>query len=162
MVRSSRPLLHLGAARCPRDTLTPRSCFPPRPPSTPPQSWKPVPRLRGTYLFPFCSHRRELDFLTFCITQPCLLRHFWFCLQHYVRLYWTGNRTDCGSPDCFNSAAHRHKTARTCRCNRVRRPLSFPPSWCHFSFGFPHGGVTPPLFIFSFHIRRPYMKTAVC
>ena len=39
--------------------------------------------------------------------------------QHYVRLYWTGNRTDCGSPDCLHSMAHRHKTAKTCKCSRV-------------------------------------------
>ncbi|KAI0280801.1 hypothetical protein BGY98DRAFT_293462 [Russula aff. rugulosa BPL654] len=38
---------------------------------------------------------------------------------HYVRLYSTGNRTDCGSPDCGYSVAHRHKTARTCKCNRT-------------------------------------------
>ncbi|KAI0264392.1 hypothetical protein BC834DRAFT_826572 [Gloeopeniophorella convolvens] len=38
---------------------------------------------------------------------------------HYVRLYSTGNRTDCGSPDCFHSGAHKHKTARSCFCSRV-------------------------------------------
>ncbi|KAH9987329.1 hypothetical protein BJV74DRAFT_504057 [Russula compacta] len=40
-------------------------------------------------------------------------------LQHYVRLYFTGNRTDCGSPDCLHSMAHKHKTARTCKCSRT-------------------------------------------
>ncbi|ETW83099.1 hypothetical protein HETIRDRAFT_163506 [Heterobasidion irregulare TC 32-1] len=40
-------------------------------------------------------------------------------LQHYVRLYSTGNTTDCNSPHCAFSAAHMHKTARTCMCHRV-------------------------------------------
>ncbi|KAI0064746.1 hypothetical protein BV25DRAFT_183299 [Artomyces pyxidatus] len=39
--------------------------------------------------------------------------------QHYVKLYSTGVRTDCGLPNCVHSANHMHKTARTCYCSQV-------------------------------------------
>ncbi|KAF9496771.1 hypothetical protein BDN71DRAFT_1388705 [Pleurotus eryngii] len=35
--------------------------------------------------------------------------------QHFVGLYYTGERTDCNSPKCGVSAAHRH-TAPNCPC----------------------------------------------
>ncbi|KAI0316558.1 hypothetical protein OF83DRAFT_237236 [Amylostereum chailletii] len=38
---------------------------------------------------------------------------------HYVRLYYTGNKTDCGSSTCALSTAHMHKTAKSCYCSRV-------------------------------------------
>ncbi|KAI0049785.1 hypothetical protein FA95DRAFT_1537523 [Auriscalpium vulgare] len=38
---------------------------------------------------------------------------------HYVRLYSTGVRTDCGSLTCVHSATHMHKTARQCTCSRA-------------------------------------------
>ena len=37
----------------------------------------------------------------------------------YVRLYYTGNVTDCNQPDCAKSAKHMHKTATTCFCTQV-------------------------------------------
>ncbi|KDQ24671.1 hypothetical protein PLEOSDRAFT_34021 [Pleurotus ostreatus PC15] len=39
--------------------------------------------------------------------------------QHFVGLYYTGERTDCNSPKCGVSAAHRH-TAPNCPCPKVR------------------------------------------
>ncbi|OCH93460.1 hypothetical protein OBBRIDRAFT_304031 [Obba rivulosa] len=38
--------------------------------------------------------------------------------QHYVKLYESGKRTDCGSPFCGVSSAHRH-TARNCGCPKA-------------------------------------------
>ena len=153
-------------------TLTPGCAFPS-------QSWKPVPRLRGTS-YPFIRESARLPDFTFPHRRP-LLRASLYNKQHYVRLYWTGNRTDCGSPDCLHSMAHRHKTARTCKCNRVRRshllpspslpfPLSSPflfvfvvaifivSDFTHFPRG---GHATEFLFSYvSVRHHRPYMKTA--
>ncbi|KAH9949243.1 hypothetical protein B0H21DRAFT_144703 [Amylocystis lapponica] len=53
--------------------------------------------------------------------------------QHFVKLYETGNKKDCGSENCGLSAAHRH-TARNCPCPRVygedRRILSLIQDRC--------------------------------
>ncbi|KAL6306054.1 hypothetical protein BKA93DRAFT_730182, partial [Sparassis latifolia] len=40
--------------------------------------------------------------------------------QHYVKLYESGNKTDCGSPTCGLSSSHKH-TARNCPCPKVRQ-----------------------------------------
>ncbi|EPQ54258.1 hypothetical protein GLOTRDRAFT_27801, partial [Gloeophyllum trabeum ATCC 11539] len=40
---------------------------------------------------------------------------------HNVVLYYTGNRTDCGSSTCALSSAHMHKTSKQCGCSRVIR-----------------------------------------
>jgi len=37
---------------------------------------------------------------------------------HYVRLYYSGETKDCGSPDCGLSPNHRHKTAKNCGCKK--------------------------------------------
>ncbi|KAI0753459.1 hypothetical protein C8Q80DRAFT_514399 [Daedaleopsis nitida] len=42
--------------------------------------------------------------------------------QHYVKLYESGNKTDCGSPGCALSAAHKHRPGqRTCTCSKMPR-----------------------------------------
>lgn len=41
--------------------------------------------------------------------------------QHFVTLYYSGNKFDCGSPTCALSSAHVHPGSRTCNCNRVSR-----------------------------------------
>ncbi|KAI0028863.1 hypothetical protein K488DRAFT_57619, partial [Vararia minispora EC-137] len=37
----------------------------------------------------------------------------------YVRVYFTGKKTDCGSRTCALSTAHMHKTTKVCSCSRV-------------------------------------------
>jgi hypothetical protein len=90
------------------------------------QLWESIPRLRGACFHSILNQREKLvpDSLLFCSVPTPFFFFFSFSLlkhpQHYVRLYSTGNKTDCGSPDCFYSSAHKHKTARTCYCSRVR------------------------------------------
>ena len=42
------------------------------------------------------------------------------CTQHFVILYYSGEKWDCGSPNCGLSSQHAHKNARNCPCPRVR------------------------------------------
>ena len=39
--------------------------------------------------------------------------------QHFVILYYSGEKWDCGSPNCGVSSAHAHKNARNCPCPKV-------------------------------------------
>lgn len=39
--------------------------------------------------------------------------------QHFVVVYYTGERFDCGKSDCKLSKEHMHKTAKECFCNSV-------------------------------------------
>ncbi|RPD75167.1 hypothetical protein L226DRAFT_534742 [Lentinus tigrinus ALCF2SS1-7] len=41
--------------------------------------------------------------------------------QHFVILYYSGEKWDCGSPNCGVSSAHAHKTARNCPCPKSYR-----------------------------------------
>ncbi|KAI0333310.1 hypothetical protein GY45DRAFT_1344213 [Cubamyces sp. BRFM 1775] len=44
--------------------------------------------------------------------------------EHYVKMYESGNKTDCGSPSCALSQAHKHRPGpgqRTCTCVRIPR-----------------------------------------
>ncbi|KAF8584410.1 hypothetical protein K439DRAFT_1285622, partial [Ramaria rubella] len=41
----------------------------------------------------------------------------------YKRLYYTGKVTDCNQPNCAKSAAHMHRTARTCYCIQIYNDL---------------------------------------
>ncbi|TDL25499.1 hypothetical protein BD410DRAFT_813289 [Rickenella mellea] len=52
-------------------------------------------------------------------TYECKGDYYRGC-QHYVRRYYTGNRTDCLEEDCKTSSAHKHKTARDCGCPQVK------------------------------------------
>ncbi|KAL6299878.1 hypothetical protein BKA93DRAFT_819717 [Sparassis latifolia] len=40
---------------------------------------------------------------------------------HYVLLYYSGEQTDCGRPNCGLSSAHIHKTAKNCPCPKTFR-----------------------------------------
>ncbi|KAH8109598.1 hypothetical protein DFH11DRAFT_1691130 [Phellopilus nigrolimitatus] len=51
-------------------------------------------------------------------TFECFGDYYRGC-QHYVVRYYSGERADCGSPDCKTSSEHRHKTARDCLCPKV-------------------------------------------
>ncbi|KAI0827667.1 hypothetical protein BC628DRAFT_1338220 [Trametes gibbosa] len=68
-----------------------------------------------------CQHRRD-----FTLTRAG---------QHYVKMYESGNKTDCGSPSCALSKAHKHRPGqRTCTCAKVphecRRVLSLIHARC--------------------------------
>ncbi|KZT25078.1 hypothetical protein NEOLEDRAFT_1066180, partial [Neolentinus lepideus HHB14362 ss-1] len=41
--------------------------------------------------------------------------------QHWVNIYYTGDKTDCGSETCKTSQSHKHKTARDCGCPTLKR-----------------------------------------
>ncbi|KAI0944123.1 hypothetical protein AcV7_002031 [Taiwanofungus camphoratus] len=53
--------------------------------------------------------------------------------QHYVKLYESGVKTDCGSSRCALSKAHSH-TARNCPCPRTydedRKVLNLIQDYC--------------------------------
>ncbi|KAH9902795.1 hypothetical protein C8Q73DRAFT_21826 [Cubamyces lactineus] len=38
---------------------------------------------------------------------------------HFVVLYYSGEKWDCGSPTCGLSAAHAHSNSRSCSCPRT-------------------------------------------
>ncbi|KAI0069582.1 hypothetical protein K474DRAFT_1610255, partial [Panus rudis PR-1116 ss-1] len=37
---------------------------------------------------------------------------------HFVILYYSGNKVDCGQPNCALSPSHMHKNGERCGCNR--------------------------------------------
>ncbi|RDB25906.1 hypothetical protein Hypma_006494, partial [Hypsizygus marmoreus] len=41
-----------------------------------------------------------------------------FLDNHFVKAYYSGEKTDCGSSTCVHSVAHTHK-APNCRCSRA-------------------------------------------
>ncbi|KAM5538551.1 hypothetical protein V8D89_007884 [Ganoderma adspersum] len=40
---------------------------------------------------------------------------------HFVILYYSGEKWDCGSPNCGLSSQHAHKNARNCPCPKTYR-----------------------------------------
>ncbi|PCH35737.1 hypothetical protein WOLCODRAFT_28100 [Wolfiporia cocos MD-104 SS10] len=53
-----------------------------------------------------------------CTAECVGNQHRYGSCNHFVKLYETGSKTDCGSPNCGLSKAHKH-TARNCGCPKV-------------------------------------------
>ncbi|KAL4268586.1 hypothetical protein AB1N83_001803 [Pleurotus pulmonarius] len=61
----------------------------------------------------FLQSTQHLPSKDMCTAE--LIGDYYRGCQHFVGLYYTGERTDCNSPKCGVSAAHRH-TAPNCPC----------------------------------------------